>query len=746
MSKQNHNNRQPDLDDCDREAIHLTGSIQPHGFLLIFDRNTLKLEQGSENIYQFLGVGIEKLLGETIQVLIPGEELHRKDYTNTPFPQLIRIKDRQFISHVHRSSGKIIVECEPWSPAPENELIESGHWLASVQAQLNQLETPESIAEFVAGSIQYILDYDRVLVFKFDPDWHAEAVGEKIKPGIRSYQGHHFPASDIPAPARTLLEKKHIRHIPDVNAGPVKILPYLNPATAGPVDILQSELRYPSEIHLEYLRNMNVSSSISFSVIVKGRLWGLVSCTNEKPKFTGFRKRQLCEHVVKACSNTLMSSKEKRDHQQLRHFKQLEKRLIEQLSHNQDIFIGLRGAGPDLLSITESAGAAVILEKRLLTFGVTPEEEHILEIAEWLSENNTEATFQTRELSAYIDNALHYKERACGLLALEISRFNKEYILYFKPEIKEKRIWAGNPEKPVAGEDFRIHPRKSFEKWEEIIRGKSQCWTLNELEMAQILLRDIVALRLKNQNENLEDLNEEYQASAESIRRKNKQLEDFTRIITHNLRSPLVNIQALYAIYKNDSDKAGAGIFLDKIKQASDNMLATIDDLNSILKAGTEGQLQHEIISLSGIIEKELQNMEGAIINTGAEVELQLLAPEVNSHKVYMESIIHNLLSNALKYTFPGRKPEVIIRSWFHKNTFYLSVSDNGSGIDMDKYGHKLFEIYQTFHQNPNSRGVGLYLTRMQIESMGGNIKVDSKPGKGTTFTISLNSSRPVPG
>ena len=737
---QYHKNLKVDFTNCDKEPIQFVGNIQPHGFILIFDQNSWKVEQGSENIATFLDVEIEDLFGKELESIFPEDPsiVEQIKGHSVHCPQLLTLRDRQFIAFIHKSSEKIILECEPYQPFTEKEMVESGGIISSIQAQLNKFDSLESISGLIAESIQSILDYDRVLVFKFDQDWHAEVIAEKVKEGIHSFQGHHFPASDIPTPARALLEIKHIRQIPDVTALPVAIRPYQNPTTGSPIDILQSELRYPSEIHLEYLRNMNVFASVSFSVMVRGKLWGLVSCTNERPVLTTFHKRQLCDQVVKAYANILISSKEKRDYQQFQYLKQLEKKLIEPLLQSKDIVQGLSGEELNLLEITGCTGAAILLDQKVVTLGLTPDEKSILKIADWLSQNNSEAVFYTRELSASLPGAVHFQEKAAGVLALEISRFNKEYILCFKPEIKEKRIWAGNPEKPVLGEDRTIHPRKSFKRWEEMVKGKSQPWTTNELEIGQILQKDIVAVRLRDQNQNLKNLNEEYRQVAEGLKIKNKQLEDFAHIISHNLRSPLANIQGLYFLYQNAPAQVNPDLFISKVKGANDHMLATIDDLNEILKTGKSEQFQREKVHLPELIEKELQSLEATIIRKEAEVNLQLLATEVYTYKVYLESVLHNLLSNALKYSSPERKPKVVLRSWVEDKMFFLSILDNGAGIDLKKYGHKIFRIYQTFHQNTNSRGVGLYLTKMQVESLGGTIKVESEPGNGTTFTVSF--------
>ncbi|MDX5437031.1 MAG: GAF domain-containing protein, partial [Pontibacter sp.] len=391
-------------------------------------------------------------------------------------------------------------------------------------------------SQLVVNRVQSILDYDRVMLYMFDEEWNGEVIAEKTKPGVRSYLHHHFPASDIPAPARALLEKKQVRQIPDVNAGAIDIFPYLNPATGAPTNILQSELRNPSEIHLEYLQNMEVSATLSLSVMVKGKLWGLITCHNLKPVFIDYWKRQLCYAIAKAYANAVLTSREKRDVKMLEHYKQLEEALIVQLKSSSCISEGLFEGAVKLPDLTEASGAAVFVNGQLSASAGAPDGEDVMEIIDWLVENNTKRVFSTRQLSAHMPAAARFREKASGLLALEISRYNKEYILYFKPEITETRIWAGNPDKPQQGADRRIHPRKSFKNWEEVIRGKSQPWKTNELEVTEILLKDITALLLRNQAEQLRQLNQELSKSSRELRTKNSRLEDFAYIVTHNLR------------------------------------------------------------------------------------------------------------------------------------------------------------------------------------------------------------------
>ncbi|WP_026464159.1 ATP-binding protein [Adhaeribacter aquaticus] len=732
---QNYQNLQVDLSNCDKEPIHIIGRIQPHGFLLIIDKATTLLEQVSQNTYTFLDLTPEQLLNQPVTQLFSSDEaafitelLWQEEPGN---PHLISLNNRRFFCFIHASEEKLILEGEPFITLSDNDKLEDNNLLSQLKLELNKLSRLDEVANLVAQTILQILNYDRVEIIQFDPEWNSEVIAEALTEKQTSYFGHHFPASDIPVQARAILETKHIRQIPDVDAAAVNLIPYFNPSTGNPINIHESELRNPSEIHLEYLKNMGVGASISFSIMVKGILWGIITCHNAKPVFVNVWKRQLGDLITKTFANVIASIQEKRNIQELTNYRYVKDELVAQISKANSLCKGLLTGKYTLLDITEGTGVAIFLDNKLHTIGQTPPEKEIMAILEWLSQHNKDAQFCTRELSKKIPEATHYKEVASGLLAIEISRYNLEYLLFFKPEIKETRIWAGNPEKPELGKDARIHPRKSFENWKEIIQEKSMPWSQNEQEITQILLKDIVALRLRNQTIALQHLNE-------LLQNKNRQLEDFAHIMSHNLRSPLISVDGLMEYYEEEPDLDTASFVMKHIKAINKNMFHTVEDLNIILKTRIDEQVPAEEIDLLQVIEKEKENLGAAIIQTEAQLEFDLQVPYITLPKIYLESILHNLISNALKYRSPHRQPLVKIKSWEDNRSIFLSVSDNGLGMDLKKVEHKLFGLYKTFHVHENAKGLGLYLTKIQIEALGGEIQVESEPDKGTTFIVSF--------
>jgi signal transduction histidine kinase len=162
-----------------------------------------------------------------------------------------------------------------------------------------------------------------------------------------------------------------------------------------------------------------------------------------------------------------------------------------------------------------------------------------------------------------------------------------------------------------------------------------------------------------------------------------------------------------------------------------------MNELMETLKVKKNTEIERIEIRFKDILDRVIQSLEGELIMSGATVTFDFNdAPKINYSKTYLESIFQNLISNAIKYRSPDRLPKLHIASASLGNTVELRVSDNGLGIDMEQFGHKLFGLHKTFHENQDARGVGLFLTKTQIEALGGSITVESKVGHGTTFII----------
>ena len=224
------------------------------------------------------------------------------------------------------------------------------------------------------------------------------------------------------------------------------------------------------------------------------------------------------------------------------------------------------------------------------------------------------------------------------------------------------------------------------------------------------------------------------------LQERNRRLDEFAHIISHNLRSPVNNIQALINLLDDKSEISDYKLIFDKLKNVSKNLGETMNELMDTLKAKTQPQVDLTEIRFKEVLDKVVQSLEGELIMAQASVTFDFNeAPSIRYSKPYLESIFQNLLTNAIKYKSPNRTPLIHFSAGSVDSHLELKVTDNGQGIDMDKFGDKLFGLHKTFHEHQEARGVGLFLVKTQIEALGGSIAVTSEVDKGTTFTIRFN-------
>jgi PAS domain S-box-containing protein len=243
----------------------------------------------------------------------------------------------------------------------------------------------------------------------------------------------------------------------------------------------------------------------------------------------------------------------------------------------------------------------------------------------------------------------------------------------------------------------------------------------------------------KQSEEKIVEQNNKLSLIAEDLKRKNDQLEEFTQIVSHNLRSPVSNILTLLDFYEKSNDEAERATFMKMLKDSGAKILTNLHELNEVLKIKQDKDIERQDLNFESVF-GSIRNLLSAKIT---EAEATILtdfarAPKVNYPNIYLESIFVNLLTNALKYAHPDRKPEISFVTEMDNGQVILKVGDNGSGIDLKRYGHQIFKLRKTFHKHPESRGIGLFMIKSQIEAMGGDISISSEENIGTTFIVKL--------
>ena len=296
-----------DLTDCDREPIHIPGTIQPYGVLLVLAEPALTVAQVSENVGDHFPLGVEDILGQPLSTVIDPasvdevREALREERWYETNPLHISAHGKRFDGIVHRHEGAAILELEP-DPEPPMP-IAMHHPFRPALMRIQRVSTLAELADVVVEQMRRVTGFERVMFYRFHEDGHGSVDAEAKDPALEPYLGLHYPASDIPAQARQLYLKNWLRLIFDARATPARIVPTLRADTGGPLDLSFSVLRSVSPIHLEYMANMGVRASMSISLIVRDRLWGLISCLNHTgPRRVPHEMRAACEFLGRLTS------------------------------------------------------------------------------------------------------------------------------------------------------------------------------------------------------------------------------------------------------------------------------------------------------------------------------------------------------------------------------------------------------------------------------------------------------------
>ena len=256
---------------------------------------------------------------------------------------------------------------------------------------------------------------------------------------------------------------------------------------------------------------------------------------------------------------------------------------------------------------------------------------------------------------------------------------------------------------------------------------------LNQMDVKRRLAEKKIILTNKN-------LEKTVNSRTEYLLNQNKQLENFTHMVSHNLRSHVSNLNSLLYFYKDEETAEEKDFLIDKFEKTVDNLGNTLNDLLEIIRIKQDSKKENEKLVFEDTFSKIKEIFEGKITETKAEITTDFSkAPEIKYSPVYLESIMQNLLSNALKYSSPERIPVISFKTTIINDEIQLEVNDNGLGIDLIKHGSQIFGLNKVFHRHPEAKGVGLFITKAQIEGMGGEIFINSEVNKGTTFTIVFN-------
>ena len=709
-----------DLTTCEDEPIHIPGSIQAHGAILVLDSD-LTVRQVSANVAEFIPYQPAQLLGQRLpEGILP--DYATEVLQGSPDRRGIELLNPMLLGQleltVHELNGLRFIELvrtRPIAPSVYQFAVGFQQGLARIQAGLSLQEVIESAVQ----EIKSVTGIDRVMAYRFLEGGHGKVIAEAKESRLESYLGMHYPASDIPPQARRLYALSPLRLIADVEQEPAPLVPVLHPTTEKPTDLSRATLRSVSKIHCEYLGNMGVRGSMSVSIVVDGELWGLIACHHYSPLHLSFTVRTTT-HLMGQTLGVLVSQFTREEELRARQEGMIR---IDKLSKNvervRDVLAGLNQSPRELLELADADGAAVTLNARLITIGRTPSAEWISKWIAWYSSEPMVDPYVTSHLAVDYPGGAPGDGDICGAICSAFHRPQLGYVMLFRSEFRQEVKWAGNPDDGVKVGPLgaRLTPRGSFELWKQTTSQQSRTWEPSARELLARLTNELRerVLEWTNDQERMRNL--------------------LVGMFGHDLRTPLGAIQMGAELLGGDQNPIARRMTNSSSRMAA--LLESLLDVNQI-QSGHGMGLQPEKLDVHELSRGLLDEVKMAY--PGMQLQSEFDGdPEVFADAPRLQQAISNLLSNARHHGDSGRI--ITLKVLSDGDSVRISVHNWGPVIDAEKRAG-LFKEYQG-NQNRSERksgglGLGLYIVHSIVVAHQGHVEVESSRDAGTTFTISL--------
>jgi len=656
------------LEACDREPIHIPGSIQPHGLLLVADADGGAILGAAGDVGGRLGLSwTGRSLGEMLQQNVQAALSASPDSITLPLDQVLGPSEL-FDVVAHRSGDLVLVEMEPASA----HTISAAAALFAVEASNRAFERVadlRGLCERAATAFRRLTGFDRVMVYRFLDDGAGVVLAEDRAPGLSTFMNHHFPASDIPKQARALYVRNRVRVIPDVAYAPAPILS--GPSLLEDVDLSDVALRSVSPIHIQYLKNMGVAASASVSIVRDGLLWGLIACHNATPRYLPFDVRLACDVLAGGLARQIRSLDEAEHYRERIRLRSLEDAVSAKLGE-ASLAEFVASTGEELCAMLAADGFAAVQGADLCLAGRCPDEAAVRQIADWAHSRALAHPFSTHQLALKMPAAAAFQERASGVLAATMSTEQATMLLWFRAEQVETVNWAGNPHKgTTADPDAQLTPRSSFEAWSQAIRGQARPWTPLEVESAQRLVRTIFDAR---QNRRVRDLNRDLTATAADNQQLLLQKDFLLKEVSHRTQNSLQLVSSFLAMQARAvGDEALSGHLAEAQRRVS---------AVALVHRRLYSDSRVDTVDLSRYLEDLCGEIRASMDDPASERLTLNLAPIVVSadNAVRIGLVLTELIINANKYAYGGAPGPVSVSLEQHHNRLRLIVADQGSG------------------------------------------------------------------
>lgn len=742
----------PTLQNCEDEAIHFIESVQSFGYVIALDPSDKVIQVVSDNISELFKTEVvpgKTLITELIDTPSPeaytfqtiydfvkgGQTRHAYQWKFAENALHLEDWEKEGSGVAFDSNGLLVIELEP---TPQLSYEAARQWVpmdVDIRPLLPDVEHCDSIndvADAIAALFQKYIGFQSVMIYQFDKAYCGEVIGEATHAENRSFKGLKFPASDIPKQARELYLKNRVRCVYDVEETPICLVPSLAEKTRGPLDLSMSMVRSVSPMHIQYLKNMGIRSSFSVSLVFEGKLWGLVACHHDSPKYIDQKKRLVCESLGHLYAWQLHT---KALHEKKEQFQNRQRKLntiVHQLTTYANPLEAITQKEQQLLEVAESSGMAVITPSGNYLVGKTPSESTLGKLLDKFAIVNSEQSIAVNRLADVVGDDCQLN----GIRGMYISCVSSKlgyYTVWFREQRDKTIRWAG---KDAADKDAAksLTPRHSFETYLQSVVDEAQEWSEDDKLIIEgfdhLFIPYALSLKasLDRQISKLEELD--------------KAKDQFLASISHELRSPLNSIVgwtdlALMDVANIDRMTDALGV----IKRAASTQSALINDILDLSRiiSGTMKLSTHSL-KVSQAIAEVAKSFEAGFASKNIQLTINCEEEhtQILGDSLRIKQVINNLLSNALKFTAKGGM--VHVRGRREHSNYLIRIKDNGKGMTRDQLTHVFERFYQGKNEhNRHGLGLGLSIVKSLVEMHGGEIYAESDgPNTGTSFYVSL--------
>lgn len=698
----------PELSGCDAEPIHIPGSIQSYGHMLIARRSDLVVvgAAGSQDAWSRDAMGqiLAGLFGGAFADLDPSRLTEAKPKVLDP----VRHQDNTCDAIAYLSGEHVVIEL---APRLDGAVLDAG-FLSRLELSGAAMERSSNLADLyrkAARQFQDLTGFDRVMIYRFGDDASGVVVGESCAPHLAGFMNHHFPATDIPRQARTLYVRNRVRVIADVNA-PVSPITGTEPGIGG-IDLSDSMLRSVSPVHLRYLRNMQVAASASMSIVKDGELWGLVACHHAEPRVLSLTTRLACQALADSLSRQIKLREETELYRERIRLRAHEDMVLGRLGPDDSLAQFFAHSADDLAGLVSADGFAAVQGGDLFTFGTCPEEDDLRALADHVCHPGSLKAYHSSCLGRDHPPAQVYSDRASGLLAVTMSTEVPTILMWFRAEKLQVVTWAGNPHKNVpATPGAVLEPRASFEAWSQQVSGCSREWSAAETESATRLVKLMLGAR---NNRRIRQLNAELRTTLRENESLIRQKEFLLREVNHRVQNSL----ALVASFLRMQGRSAEPAVRAQLEEAQNRLTAV-----SLVHRRLYQDDSSEIVDLSIYLAELMKELKSSLDGGWNRLIQTDFAPILVStdRAVSIGLLLNELIANAAKYAYAGQPGPVSVSLRQTRNLLRLEVSDQGIGTDGTTKG----------------TGFGMRMVEALVDRLEGELSTeDNSPGLSVIVT-----------